>query len=136
MVVNDGLVCTPARGPNSTSQDLYDRTAALGAATVVTLAVGAPYMKVGLVRFKVKRVAGAGASFTPYLFSKSGVTTPLDISQEFAGISTLNAVLFDPAFSAPVVMQCDGSGNLYMMLAPNAGADNTYDYCLRFFKYD
>ena len=26
------------------------------------------------------------------------------------------------------------NGRLYMMLAPNAGADNTFDYCLRFLK--
>lgn len=134
-VTNPGVVCIPARGPHSTSQDLYARTVALDANDVVELEVGTPFMKVGLVRFKMKRVAGTAANFQPYIFSKSGVVTAGDIAQEYAGSSTAVANLFDPQLGdAPVWMQCDADGKLYMMPAPDAGADNTFDYCLRFLK--
>ena len=136
MVVNQGVVCIPARGPNST-EGLFARTPVLGATTVVALTIASPYAKVGLVRFKVQRAAGAAATFTPYLFSEAGVTAAGNISQEYAGASTAVATLFDPQLGdAPVVMQCDHLGRIYMMLAPNAGSDNTFDYCLRFFKYE
>jgi hypothetical protein len=129
------LVCIPARGANSSSQELYARTVALGALTVVELSVGAPFIKLGLVRFKVKRVAGTAATFTPYLFSNSGVTTPGDIAQEYAGTATAVGTLFDPSLGDAIVwMQADENGKLYMVLAPNAGVDNTFDYCLRFLK--
>jgi hypothetical protein len=129
------LVCIPARGANSSSQELYARTVALGALTVVELSVGAPFIKLGLARFKVKRVAGTAATFTPYLFSNSGVTTPGDIAQEYAGTATAVATLFDPSLGDAVVwMQADANGKLYMVLAPNAGTDNTFDVCLRFLK--
>jgi hypothetical protein len=136
-VVNPGVVCFPARGPHSTSQDLYARTVAIDSNDIVELDFGAgmAFAKVGLVRFKVKRVAGAGANFQPYIFSKSGVTTAGDIAQEYAGSSTAVGTLFDPQLAdAPVWMQCDADGKLYMVLAPDAGADNTFDYCLRFLK--
>jgi hypothetical protein len=136
MVVNQGVVCLPARGLNSTSQDLYERVSPSSATAIVEFAVASPFAKVGLVRFKVKHVAGSAATFFPYIFSEQGVTTAGAIAQEYAGASTVVATLFDPQLLAPVVMQCDANGKLYMMLAPNAGIDNTFDVCLRFFKYE
>lgn len=131
--VSQSVVVYPARAPSSTTATLYARTAALGATTVVTLDFGYPYRKLALVRFKVKRVAGTAANFTPYIFSESGITTAGSIAQEFAGANTLVATLFDPGLGdAPIEMQCDVNGRLYVVLAPNAGSDNTFDICLRF----
>lgn len=115
----------------------YATTAAsVGAATVVTLNFGRPFIRLGLVRFKIKRVAGSAASFTPRIFSEAGVTTAGDISQEYAGTSTVVADLFDPQLAdAPVVMQADSLGRLYLVLGPNAGADNQFEYALRFIVY-
>lgn len=130
----DALINIPA--PSVSTDDLYARTVALDANDIVEITVGVPWVKVSLLRFKVKHVAGAAATFTPYLFSKVGVTTAGDIAQEYAGTATAVATLFDPQLAdAPVVMQADGNGKLYMMLAPNAGADNTFDYTLRFRKH-
>ncbi len=134
-VVNPGVVCIPARGPSSSSQDLYERTVALDSNDIVALSVASPFAKVGLVRFKVKRVAGTAANFVPTLFSKSGVVTVGDIAQEYLGASTAVGTLFDPTLGDTVRwMQCDADGKLYMMLTPDAGADNTFDYSLRFLK--
>lgn len=135
-VVNPGVICIPARGPYSTdNENLYERTTTLDSNDIVTLNVAAPFTKVGLVRFKVKRVAGTAANFLPYLFSKVGVVTPGDISQEYVGTSTAVANLFDPVLGATIYwMQTDENGCLYMMLTPDAGSDNTFDYTLRFLK--
>lgn len=106
------------------------------AGTVYDLNFGRPFVKVGLVRFKIKRLAGSAASFTPYIFSKSGVGTAGNISQEYAGAATLVADLFDPQLAdAPVVMQTDVNGKLYFFPGPNAGADNQFAYALRFIVY-
>lgn len=106
------------------------------AGTVYDLNFGRPFVKVGLVRFKIKHVGGSAASFTPYIFSESGVGTAGDISQEYAGASTLVADLFDPQLAdAPVVMQADANGKLYFFPGPNAGADNEFKYALRFIVY-
>ena len=49
------------------------------------------------------------------------------------GALTLVGALFDPQLSdAPVEMQADANGKLYMMIGPDAGADNTFDYMLKF----
>lgn len=135
MISNPGVVCIPARGPHSTSADLYARTEAVDPATVVVLDVATPFAKVGLVRFKMKYVSGTGVNFTPLIFSKAGVTTSGDIAQEYEGAATVNADLFDPQLAdAPVWMQCDEHGRLYMLPVPDDGSDNLYDYCLRFLK--
>ena len=108
----------------------------IGATTVVTLNFGRPFIRLGLVRFKIKRVAGTAANFTPYIFSESGVTTAGDISQEYAGSATGVATLFDPQLAdAPVVMQADAAGKLYFMPGPDAGANNQFEYALRFIVY-
>ena len=134
-MVYPALATVPPAGPNSPA--LYATSVAtIGATTVIGLAFGRPFVKVGLVRFKIKRIAGSAASFTPYIFSEAGVTTAGDISQEYAGASTLVADLFDPQLAdAPVVMQADEDGKLYLMLGPNAGADNQFEYALRFLVY-
>jgi len=110
--------------------------ATVDAGTVYDLNFGRPFVKVGLVRFKVKHLAGSAASFTPIIFSESGVGTAGDISQEYEGTSTLVADLFDPQLAdAPVVMQTDVNGKLYFFPGPNAGNDNQFAYALRFIVY-
>jgi hypothetical protein len=96
-----------------------------------------PFQKVGLCRLKIKRVAGAAANFTPMIFSEVSIVTAGDISQEFAGAATAVGTLFDPSTlqSAPVPMITDALGRLYLVLGPDAGADNTFEYMLRFFVY-
>jgi len=127
-------VIPPAGSAGATTYAVSAAT--IGAATVIALDFGKPYIKLGLVRLKIKRIAGSAASFTPYIFSEAGVTTAGDISQEYAGSSTLVADLFDPQLAdAPVVMQADEDGKLYLMIGPNAGADNQFEYALRFLVY-
>lgn len=135
-VVNPGVVCIPARGPSSTSQDLYETTADdIDSGTAVVLDVSTPFAKVGLVRIKVKHISGAtAATFQPYIFSKVGVSTAGDIAQEYAGASTAVATLFDPGLAQPVWMQCDENGRLYLFPTPDAGLDNVFSYSLRFLK--
>lgn len=134
MITNDGVACFPAAGPSS--PDLYATTPVQGATTIVEINVG-PFRKVGLVRLKIKWVSGTAANFTPYIFSKSGVTTAGDISQEYAGAATAVATLFDPQLAdAPVVMQADVYGKLYLMIGPDAGADNVFQVSARFKVYE
>lgn len=125
----------PFAGPNT--PELYATSAAtIGGSTIIQLDFGKPFLKLGLVRMKIKRVAGTAANFTPYIFSKVGVTTPGDVSQEYAGASTAVATLFDPQLAdAPVFMQADENGKLYFMPGPDAGADNQFDYAFRFLVY-
>lgn len=132
--VHEQIILHPPISTVSPTQ--YARTAALDANDIVELDLGPPFAKVGLVRFKAKHAGGAAANFTPYIFSKSGVTTAGDIAQEYAGVNTLVAALFDPQLAdAPVVMVTDENGKLYLMLTPDAGADNVFDITLRFIKY-
>ncbi len=124
--------------PADAGTEVYATSAALGAATVITLQVtNQGRAKVALCRIKIKRVSGTAANFTPLIFSKSGVTTAGDIAQEYAGSATAVATLFDPATpqSAPVPMVTDENGRLYLIIGPDAGADNVFQYALRFYVY-
>lgn len=125
------LVQIPAVAPADTTNNA--RTAASGAATVTTLQI-APEgrTKVGLVRAKIKHVAGSAATFAPRIHSDAASTTAGDIDQEFAGTATAVATLFDPTINEPIWMYTDELGRLYFIPAPNAGSDNTFDYCFRF----
>ena len=129
------VLALPLVDANSPTQ--YATSAAtIAATTIITLNLGRPFVKVGLVRFKIKHIAGGAASFTPLIFSESGVTAAGDISQEYAGASTLVANLFDPQLAdAPVVMQADENGKLYFMPGPDAGSDNQFYYAFRFLVY-
>ena len=125
----------PARAQNA-GGNTYTSASGIGATTITEINLGVPYAKVGLIRIKIKRTAGSAANFTPIIFSKSGVTTAGDISQEYAGTATAVGTLFDPVIEPePVVMQADSNGKLYLMFGPDAGSDNAFDYCLRFFSY-
>lgn len=129
------VVCFPSRTLGGT-EDTHDIASNIGATTVVELSFGRAYTKVGLARIKIKHVSGSAASFTPLLFSKTGITAAGDITQEYAGVSTLVATLFDPDITnSPVVMETDANGKLYLMIGPNAGSDNVFNYALRFFVY-
>ncbi|MEY4089823.1 MAG: hypothetical protein RJB55_2094 [Verrucomicrobiota bacterium] len=134
-MVYPALATVPPAGPNSPAL-FVSTSATVDAGTVFDIDFGRPFVKVGLVRFKIKHVAGSAASFTPLIFSESGVGTAGDISQEYAGSTTLVANLFDPQLAdAPVVMQADENGKLYFFPGPNAGADNQFEYALRFLVY-
>lgn len=131
------LVCVPPAGPNTPAL-FKTSVATIDANDIIELDFGdqAAFMKLGMVRMKVKRIAGTAANFTPYIFSEAGVTTAGDISQEYAGAATAVAALFDPQLAdAPVVMQCDANGKLYFMPGPDAGADNQFEYAFRFLAY-
>lgn len=134
-MVYPALATVPPAGPNSPA--LYITTSAtVDAGTVFDIDFGRPFVKVGLVRFKIKHLSGSAANFEPLIFSKSGVGTAGDIAQEYAGASTAVANLFDPQLAdAPVVMQADENGKLYFLPAPDAGADNEFAYALRFLVY-
>lgn len=125
----------PFAGPNTPA--LFATSVnTIGSTTAIPLDFGKPFLKLGLVRFKIKRVAGSAANFTPLIFSEAGVTTAGDISQEYAGSATAVANLFDPQLAdAPVMMQADENGRLYLVLGPDAGADNQFEYTLRFLVY-
>jgi hypothetical protein len=128
------MAAVPAPSTVSGSE-LFATATNVGAATVVTLQLSNEgFAKVALARVKAKHTAGTAANFTLRIFSKSGVTTAGDISQEYAGASTAVATLFDPSEpqSAPVPMVTDANGRLYLMFTPDAGADNTFQYMLRF----
>lgn len=129
--VEPSLVCIPPASSNAPA--LYTRSAALDSNDVITLDIGQPFAKVALVRWKIKYAAGTCANFTPYIFSESGITTAGHISEEAAGTATAVGTLFDPELAdAPIEMQADANGKLYMMIGPDAGADNTFDYMLKF----
>lgn len=131
--VEPSLICIPPASSNAPA--LYTRSAALDSNDVIVLEVGQPFTKLALVRWKIKYAAGTAANFTPYIFSEVGVTTAGHISQEAAGTATAVATLFDPEITdAPIEMQADYLGRLYMMIGPDAGADNTFDYMLKFLK--
>lgn len=131
MSVAFGVSTAPALTPSSTTQ--VARSAALDGSTVIELVVGQAFQKVGLARLKIKRVSGTAANFTPIIFSAAGVTTAGAIQQEFAGSSTAVATLFDPSLD-PLqnIMRADQNGKLYLIIGPDAGADNVFDYCARF----
>jgi hypothetical protein len=134
-MIYPALATVPPAGVNSTA--LFTTSAAnVGGSTVIALEFGRPFIKLGMVRMKVKWAAGTAANFTPYIFSKSGVTTAGDISQEYAGSATAVANLFDPQLAdAPVVMQADENGKLYFLPGPDAGAANQFKYAFRFLVY-
>ena len=134
-MVYPALATVPPAGPNSPA--LFSTSVAtLGTTTAVVLDFGRPFVKLGMVRFKLKHIAGSAANFTPFIFSEAGVTTAGDISQEYEGSATAVANLFDPQLAdAPVVMQADENGRLYLIPGPDAGADNQFEYALRFLVY-
>lgn len=115
----------------------YEVSAAnIGPSSAITIFVGRPFTRLGLVRFKLKHAAGSAANFTPLIFSKASVTSAGDISQEYAGSATAVANLFDPQLAdAPVVMQADENGNLYLVPGPDAGSNNQFSYAMRFIVY-
>lgn len=129
------IVAIPLVDANSPTQYITT-SATVDAGTVFDINFGRPFIKVGLVRFKIKHLSGSAANFEPLIFSKSGVGTAGDIAQEYAGASTAVANLFDPQLAdAPVVMQADENGKLYFFPGPDAGADNEFAYALRFIVY-
>jgi hypothetical protein len=110
----------------------YGTSAVLGATTAIECQVADSQKKVRLLRVKVKRTAGTAANFTPRIFSASGVSTAGAIQQEYAGASTAVADLFDPQIPDNVVFWTDTSGKFYLIPGPDAGADNVFQYEVRY----
>lgn len=106
---------------------LSGRTAALGAATETTLVVSSNWQtKLRIERVKILRVSGTAATFTPRIVSTTGAAAG-SIAQEWLGAATPVANLLD-ATAIDGVCNTDALGNLYLACAPNAGADNVFDY--------
>lgn len=121
----DSLKCFPGSAA-------YSEATSQGSTSVITLDFGvARVVKVEMVRLKVKRTAGTAANFQPFITNTAGVTSSGGIDQEFLGASTAVATLFDPSVSGGF-METDANGKLYLLLVPDAGADNTFRYKARF----
>ena len=107
---------------------LTGTTAALSAATIVTLQVAGTQTKVCITRVKLKRQSGAGANFTPRITSSSGAAATA-IEAEWEGAATAVAALFDET-DIGAVCSTDSTGALYLVVAPDAGADNIFKYAI------
>lgn len=113
---------------------LVGTTAALGAATEVTLTLstrsandgGGPLPKLRIARVKIRRTAGTAASFAPRIFRATGAAAG-DVTQAYEGASTAVGTLHD-GVPSDAWTQTDANGILYLVVAPNAGADNTFNY--------
>lgn len=124
----------PAPSPTDTVQ--YEEVTSIGATTVTAIRLSTTRTKVGMARCKIKWMSGTGATFTPLIFSASGVTTAGDIQQEFAGTATAVATLFDPSIDPfQNIFYTDENGYIYLVLGPNAGSDNVFRFSLRFLVF-
>tara|TARA_R110000868_G_scaffold73582_1_gene213312 strand:- start:138 stop:524 length:387 start_codon:yes stop_codon:yes gene_type:complete len=108
-------------------------TAASGASTETTIALGTSQVKFRLRRVKVKRVAGTAANLTPYIVNLTGATST-SVNKVWLGAATGVATLIDvnPSAPADAVDFTDASGNVYLVGGWDAGADNTASYVLSF----
>ena len=105
------------------------RTAAGGAATQYTVALGSTQVKFILRRIKIKDVTGTAATITPFITNASG-SASTSINLVYLGTGTAVGTLFDQSPNAYGVT--DNSGNVYLTIGWNAGAANTADYALVF----
>lgn len=100
-------------------------SAALAAAGEVTLQIATDTVKVVIRRVKIKHTAGTALNFVPRIGKAAGFVAS-SIDQEFVGSSTAVADLFDVVAEAATYTDTDG--RLYLRPAPDAGANNTFDY--------
>jgi hypothetical protein len=100
-------------------------SAALAAAGEVTLQIATDTVKVVIRRVKIKHTAGTALNFVPRIGKAAGFVAS-SIDQEFVGSSTAVADLFDVV--AEAATYTDADGRLYLRPAPDAGANNTFDY--------
>lgn len=110
----------PANGPGTTA-------ATVTATTQIALSTGVKQKKVRLLRCRLKHIAGDAVSFVPRIYSLSGALAQA-IEQEFQGVSTLVANLFDPQMPDSAISFTDATGNIYLEPGPNAGANNQFQY--------
>ena len=111
-----------------------NRSPVQGAATEIILAFGgvastgggSRVTKCEIVRCKLKRISGTAANFTPLMNSDTGKASGT-IEQVLLGAATAVGVLFDPVI-AGAFTYTDVLGNLYLLIQPDAGADNIFDY--------
>jgi hypothetical protein len=105
------------------------RSPALGAATEIILDFGKgpyPAKRATIQRVHLVRISGAAANYTPRIVSATGAAAG-SIDQEFASTILAVGVPLD-ATNIQGYCSTDALGNLYLVIAPDAGADNVFDY--------
>lgn len=102
------------------------RASAVGAATEITLEVGA---RVKISRVKILRVSGTAATLTPRIVSTTGAAAG-SFDEEWSKVATPVGTKID---DANLGILCQSTANkLYLILAPDAGSDNVVDYAVYF----
>lgn len=102
----------------------------LGAATEIELVLGDSVKTVQIDRVKVKHTAGSAANIAPRIHSATGGGAAT-YSQEFAASSVAVASICDVAAEG-VICKTDAAGKLYLIVAPDAGADNAVSYAVAY----
>lgn len=102
----------------------------LGASTEIELVLGDSRKTVQIDRVKVKHTGGSAANIVPRIHSATGGAAAA-YSQEFAAASVAVASICDVAAEG-VICDTDASGKLYLIVAPDAGADNAVSYAVAY----
>lgn len=84
--------------------------------------------KLRLARVKIRRTGGTAATFTPRIFRATGAAVG-DITEEFTGVATVVGTQFD-AVPTDCHVRPDVNGLLYLVIGPNAGSDNDFNYVI------
>ena len=103
-------------------------------ATEITLQVdpNGPRL-VEIKRVMVKRSAGTATTFQPVIGNVAGFTTDT-VNEKYKAASTAVADLLDET-NITGFCKTDAAGNLYLRLAPDAGADNALQYAVFILVY-
>lgn len=102
----------------------------LGAATEIELVIADSVHTVQIDRVKVKHTSGTAANIAPRIHSATGGAAA-SFSQEFAASSVAVASICDVAAEG-VICNTDAAGKLYLIVAPDAGADNAVSYAVAY----
>lgn len=102
----------------------------LGAATEIQLVIADSTHTVQVLRVKVKHTGGSAANIAPRIHSATGGAAAA-FSQEFAASSVAVASICDVAAEG-VICNTDAAGKLYLIVAPDAGADNAVSYSVAY----
>lgn len=100
----------------------------VAAGTQTILRIGDVKRIVRIERVMVKRFAGTAANYQPAIGDKTGFTTGTT-NEKYLATAVAVAVLTDDAGILGFT-STDDLGNLYMRIAPDAGADNTFVYSI------
>ena len=102
----------------------------LGAATEIQLVIADSTHTVQIDRVKVKHTSGTAANIAPRIHSATGGAAAA-FSQEFAASSVAVASICDVAAEG-VICNTDAAGKLYLIVAPDAGANNAVSYSVAY----